>query len=405
MFSEYPFGTQLRAVCETFLYMPSGLGTKECASDVAYPSDESINVCEASSILEDSQDYIHVPPVLRDVTAAPTLHKPSKFSLLHRRRGNMALAMEIPRVEKQASALSLLGDRYKVYEKAGSGSAGMVHRAIHIESGRQVALKTPRSTELGAADAAKREYDLLQRLDPHPHIIKAFDFHNLKGEAALVLEFFDGLTLQAAVQEKRLPEPTARALCISLFDAVGHLHAHNVLHRDIKPQNVLVSRCLRKLRLIDFNAAACLEDGVPLTPTGTEIYKAPELLLDELPCERSDVWASGLCIFFMLSGSLPQGRDNLDPFAIVRAEVACRPVSFNEHRWQHVSEECIAMLQSCLALEREARPAMSELLDDAWISDPFMRGLSLLSHVVPGAEAYLSVFSYFSLDAISLQNA
>jgi len=166
---------------------------------------------------------------------------------------------------------------------------------------------------------------------------------------------------------------------------------------------VLVSHCRSSLRLIDFNAAACFDDGVPLTPTGTELYKAPELLLGESPCERSDVWASGLCVFFMLSGSLPQGRDTLDPFASIKEEDALQPPSFNAHCWQHISDECIGMLRRCLTVEREVRPMMDDLLEDAWILDPIMRSISLLSRVVPGAEAYLSVFSY-SIDAINAQN-
>lgn len=277
----------------------------------------------------------------------------------------------------------------------------VVYHAIHLDSGREVALKTPRTQDPGTADAAKREYELLKRLELHPNIIEVLDFHNLQGEATLVLEYFDGSALQAVVQEKkRLPEPTVRGLSILLFEAVAHLHANKVLHRDIKPQNVLVSHCLRNLRLIDFNAAACLDDGAPLTPTGTELYKAPELLLGEAPCEQSDVWASGLCVFFMLSGSLPQGRDTLDPCCSIRDEVALRPASFKGRCWQHISDECTSMLQRCLAIDRQERTVMADLLDDAWISDPIMRTLRRFSRVVPGAEAYLSVLSYLSNDAI-----
>ena len=78
-------------------------------------------------------------------------------------------------------------------------------------------------------------------------------------KATLVLEFFDGLSLQAAVQEKHMPEHIAHSLCQALFDAVAHVHSLNILHRDIKPPNILVSRCLRDLRLIDFNVATSMD--------------------------------------------------------------------------------------------------------------------------------------------------
>lgn len=306
----------------------------------------------------------------------------------------MTLSMEIPHIASQKCPLSLLDDKYNILEKVGSGCSGMVHRAIALESGSEVALKISHSNDPGVADAASREYELLKRLEPHPNIIKALDFHNLYGEATLVLEFFNGPTLQAAIKEKkRLPESTARALSASLCEAMAHLHANSILHRDVKPQNVLVSHDLCKLCLIDLNAAASLDNGMPLTPTGTELYKAPELLLGEFPCERSDVWASAMCIFFMLSGNLPQARDTLDPCASVK-EIAARPTSFDARSWQHVSDECKAVLQRSLANNRDERPSMADVLDDSWFCDPIMRSLSLLSRVVPGAEAYLSVFSF-----------
>jgi serine/threonine protein kinase len=320
--------------------------------------------------------------------------------LMSRRGGNLSLSMKLPCVEKQASPLKLLEDRYKIFEKLGSGCAGTVHRAVHLESGDELALKIPRTSDHANTAAAEHEYNLLKSLEPHPNIIRVFDFHNLKGEATLVLEFFDGISLQAAANKKGMPEATARTLCIALFNAVDHLHDNNIIHRDIKPQNILVSRCQQDLRLIDFNVAACLDNGTPLTPTGTELYKAPELLFGDIACERSDVWSSGLCIFFMLSGSLPQGRNSTEFH--VSNEEASAPVQFSARCWQHVSEECKDMLRRCLDTNRQERPLMADLLNDAWISDPLMRRLSMLTLVVPGADAYLSVLStYFNSDAMS----
>lgn len=309
--------------------------------------------------------------------------KPKALSLLQRRRGATALPMEIPRAEKIVDTLAALDDRYKVLEKLGSGSAAMVHRAIQLGSGREVALKMPRSNDPGVATIAKREYEMLKRLAPHPNIIKVFDFHDLRGEATLVLEYFDGSTLQAVVTEKRFPEHRAHSLGTKLMKAVAHLHANNILHRDVKPENVLVSRGLRDLRLIDLNVAACLDDGEPLTPTGTKLYKAPELLLGEPACERSDVWSTGLCMFFMLSGNLPRVCPCL--FCLFpRATLRPISVDFESDSWQLISGACKAMLQQCLELERESRPTMAELLESEWIADSFTL-LTLLSRVVPGA--------------------
>jgi len=249
----------------------------------------------------------------------------------------------------------------------------MVYRAKHLESGCEVALKIPVKNDLAMAVAAKHEYDLLNRLAPHPNIIKVLNFHNLQGEATVALELFDGVSLQATVKENQMTEATARSLCSALFSAVAHLHKANILHRDIKPDNILISHCRRDLRLIDFNVAACLDKGEPLTPTGTDLYKAPELLLGEPACERSDVWASGLCIFFMLSGILPHCRDTLG-FRGIGKEDAADSDLFEGACWQHVSEQCQSMLRCCLGSNCEGRPTMANLLDDAWLSGPCRQG-------------------------------
>jgi len=335
----------------------------------AYPGMDS---CASCSFLEDTDDCSQARQVnTHDANFAGgyKVVTPAKSSgLLKRRRCAPGLSMKIPCVEKQASPLTILSDRYKVLEKLGSGCAGVVHRAVPLDSSDVVALKMPRGEDAAVAASAELEYNLLKRLAPHPNIIKVFDFHNLQGEATLVLEFFDGVSLQAAVREKWMPEPTARSLCMALFNAVAHLHDLNILHRDIKPHNVLVSRCLHDLRLIDFNVATCIDDGA-LTPTGTELYKAPELLRAENPCKCSDVWASGLCVFFMLSGKLPYGRDALTFEGVVQ-EDAAGPDLFDGARWKHVGEQCKNMLQCCLDNNREVRPTMAGLLDYAWFSDP-----------------------------------
>lgn len=317
-------------------------------------------------------------------------------SLWQRRKGVDALSMKISSTEKKASPLSLLVDRYKIMEQLGSGCLSMVHRAVHLDSGRDVALKTLRSKEDGLASVAQQEYELLKDLAPHPHIIQAIDFHNLQGEATLVLEFFEGSTLKSVVRKNRLVEQSVHDIGTALFKAVAHLHENQILHRDIKPENVLVSSSLRDLRLIDFNVAACLKDGPPLTPTGTELYKAPEVSLGEPACERSDVWASCLCLFFALSGRLPQGRDSIDPGRVISEEVALQPVSFDDACWDEVSDECKSLLQRGLAVRHEDRPPIDELLNDAWIwsGAPIMRSLSLMTRVVPGAEAWLSVLPF-----------
>jgi serine/threonine protein kinase len=245
----------------------------------------------------------------------------------------------------------------------------------------------------------KREYELLTQLAPHPNIIKAIDFHNLFGEAMLVLEFFASLTLHGLVkQEKRLPESTVIVLGDALIKAVAHLHTCRVLHRDVKPQNVLVSANCQDLRLIDFNAAADLDEGEPLTPIGTPLYKAPEVECGEPPGKHSDVWGCGLCIYFALSGCLPY--EHGWAHALLSGSTALKLVSFDDEHWNDISQSCKDLLRRCLSVSKEDRPTMEELLEEPWMQShskgdvlkPVTQGCLCLNQ--PAIEAHLVIGSF-----------
>lgn len=225
--------------------------------------------------------------------------------------------------------------------------------------------------------AAKEEFELLRSIE-HPNIVRALDFLTLPGRVLLVLELFDGRDLKATVDalpQRRMPEQMARPLCTSLLEAVGHLHERRILHRDIKPQNVLVSKGLEDLRLIDFNVAHRLQSNEALTPAGTRLYAAPEVLLGDSACELSDVWAVGLCAHFMLSGRLPQGREKCWASISALQASAAQAVDIAGPRWSQVSEQCKASLRRCLAVERAHRWPAPLLLAAGWFEGESRDGL------------------------------
>mmetsp|Transcript_52967 Transcript_52967/g.133849 ORF Transcript_52967/g.133849 Transcript_52967/m.133849 type:complete len:485 (-) Transcript_52967:23-1477(-) len=254
-----------------------------------------------------------------------------------------------------AQAFSILGE-------LGSGSTGFVQQAVRKADGRQVALKMTRygeDTEL--LRIAKDEFELLQGIE-HPNIVRALDCIVLPHSVCLVLEFFDGLDLLQTVSAlplKRMAEPSARHLCGQLVAAVGHLHERRIVHRDIKPQNVLAARSLpsdddthvRSLKLVDFNVARQLRESAPLTPTGTRLYSAPEVVFGETPSELSDIWAVGMCMHILLAGRLPQGRDRCLEHQESLQAAAERPIALAGPRWRDVSPGAKAVLRKCLAFE------------------------------------------------------
>lgn len=202
---------------------------------------------------------------------------------------------------------------YEVIKVIGQGSMSTVHKARRREDDEIVAIKQVRTDDEELLNVTQREFDLLRELQ-HPRIIRAYECFQTKGGIVLVMEYFDGENLAQAVSDapcRRFHEETAWPLYWKLLEAVAFLHQCGIVHRDVKPDNVLVSNGLDDLRLADFNTANRTSDSGDMTMTGTWVYAAPEVIHGQSPGVSNDVWAVGLCFYFMLSGKLPQKRHRI----------------------------------------------------------------------------------------------
>jgi len=276
-------------------------------------------------------------------------------------------------MQKDSLTLGELAARYDVLQALSQGSVAVVYRANRRADGRQVALKVVRTVDEEMVDMARREFEVLRRID-HPHIIRAIEFITMVDRVLLVLDFFDGMELASAVplaRGRRLSEASAHLLFVQLLQAVAYLHRQKFVHRDVKPENVLVSSDLTYAKLVDFNTARSVEDGGALTMTGTMLYLAPEVLQGDSPSQEADVWASGLCLHFMVAGSLPQGRDKLAKAAMAELRTcSLLPPSFRGALWSGVSDTCKAVLARALAVDPRIRPTAADLLETEWLRAP-----------------------------------
>jgi len=217
---------------------------------------------------------------------------------------------------------------------------------------------------------AREEYELLRKIH-HPHIVKAVEFITLQTKVITVMEFFHGHSLDKAVaccQLGYFSEAVARHLSSKLVSAVHYLHRRGIVHRDIKPQNLLVSSDMGDVRLVDFNVAHGGSDSCPLTPTGTRLYVAPEVLLGQPGSFPADIWAVGLCMHLMLTGLLPQGRDHWEHVNRQQLSEGNEEVAFTGAIWRCVSEECKTILSRCLQVQEHKRPTAMNLAEDSWIA-------------------------------------
>lgn len=204
--------------------------------------------------------------------------------------------------------------RFDLQEKLGNGGMGVVYSAIDRRSGRKVALKflTPHLAASGdRLERLRREAHAIASLN-HPGVETLYEFDEFEGRPCLVLEYLPGGTLQKKLAKihahgEFLPYHTVLSYAIQVAEGLAHAHGHGVLHRDIKPGNLMFTEDGR-LKITDFGLAK-LRDPVPDRVTdemlGTVAYMSPEQVHGGEADERSDIYSYGVVLFEMLTGVVP----------------------------------------------------------------------------------------------------
>ncbi|MFF0478959.1 serine/threonine-protein kinase [Streptomyces sp. NPDC004284] len=221
----------------------------------------------------------------------------------------------------------LIGGRYRLGERLGQGGMGVVRRATDELLGRPVAVKTL-ALDSGADPAGVlREARSVAQVR-HPHVIVVHDVVEHEGHPALVMELVDGGSLadRLAAPGGALSPREAARLGLDLLDALCAAHAHGVLHRDVKPANVLLEKGTGRAVLTDFGIAS-LPGATTLSGTGVFIgtpeYTAPERMKGEAGGPASDLWSLGALLCAAATGASPFRRDSIGAVlhAIVYEEI------------------------------------------------------------------------------------
>jgi serine/threonine protein kinase len=212
-----------------------------------------------------------------------------------------------------------LGGRYRVTSLLGSGGMGAVYRAEHMELRKTVALKVLNQEMASHREAALRfeREAMVSAQIQHPNVVSATDSGRLPdGSLYLVLEYVSGRSLRDLVNaEGRLAPPRALAIGAQIAEALGAAHRAQVVHRDLKPGNVMLlteENNPEFVKVLDFGLARVAGDsapGEPLTRTGsvfgTPEYMSPEQARGEVVDHRADLYALGVILYELLSGRQP----------------------------------------------------------------------------------------------------
>ena len=203
---------------------------------------------------------------------------------------------------------------YEQLEQIGAGSFSTVFKGRRRFTGQFVALKRIRISHKSPVELAalRTEVTILRRLS-HPSIIALLDVLETPDELTLVTELAQGELLEVLLKDGALPDATLRSIAAQLTSALAYLHANSVMHRDLKPQNVLL--CANgAVKLGDFGFARELGGGPSLLMTsikGTPLYMAPEMFSESRYTAAADVWGLGALLFELAKGAPPFYAENL----------------------------------------------------------------------------------------------
>ncbi len=209
---------------------------------------------------------------------------------------------------------------YHIVALLGEGGMAAVYKAYHPTMDRFVALKILAKHAAGDPQFAARfqqEARVLAHLQ-HPHILPVYDFGEADGYAYLAMPFIESGTLVSLMKSRPLPLSQVRRIVTQIGDALDYAHSHGLIHRDVKPSNVLLDargNCL----LTDFGIAKIMQSSLRLTPTdgliGTPAYMSPEQGLGDVLDLRSDVYSLGIILYELTTGRPPYEAET--PMAVV----------------------------------------------------------------------------------------
>ncbi len=247
-------------------------------------------------------------------------------------------------------------DRYRITGSLGAGGMGEVLRAVHVELGREVAIKRLKS-ELSLDESVLKRFENEARavnLIRHENIVEVTDFYtSAEGQVHMVMELLEGRSLGDLIKAAA-PLPSARVAHIGaqIADALCAAHEHGVIHRDLKPENIVLipnetaGRRGHLVKILDFGLAQSLggtnRDGV----FGTPNYIAPEVARQEAPAAASDIYSLGILLFELITGKVPWSGDIN---SVLHSHVHDAPPSLTEARGSSVDPALEQLVATALA--------------------------------------------------------
>jgi serine/threonine protein phosphatase PrpC len=265
----------------------------------------------------------------------------------------------------------ILDSRFEIDSVISRSGMATIYKAKDLETKQAVAVKIPHmqmESDAGSFARFQREAEIGELLD-HPNILKFIKVPN-KSRPYIVTEYLEGKPLSNVLNEVRpLPIPDAVQIASYVCGALAHMHEHKVVHRDLKPQNIMLCND-GSLRIIDFGIAKSMEmrrlTFAGFTPAmGTPDYMAPEQVKGKRGDERTDIYSLGAVLYEMTTGSVPFEGPN--PFVVMNSRITGDPIAPRKVNPQ-ISEQLEEIILHAMEREPHKRyqsaAAMKAELDD-----------------------------------------
>ena len=282
-------------------------------------------------------------------------------------RGNMSMESQTINPD-ELQPDDMLADRYRYIKKIGKGAFGSVFLVEDMMINEEIILKFLNTQFVTDQSIIKRFiYELrFARKITHPNVIRIYDMVSFGKAHAISMEYFKSHTLSAEVKDRKPMEiERAKKMTFDVCNGMESAHAANVVHRDLKPNNILIDEN-SLVKIVDFGVAAATQTtDTKLTKTGllvgTPTYMAPEQVLGKDVDERTDIYSLGVIMYEMLTGRPPySGKDSMSIMYQHVQGKAAKVIEKNNEAPSELSD----LVAKCMSVKAEMRPqTMAELKD------------------------------------------
>ncbi len=251
---------------------------------------------------------------------------------------------------------------YKVISVLGEGGMGSVYLAQHIHVDKKAAIKSLHKRLLSNEQIKSRFLNEAKTMSglKHPNIVEMYDYEENDAGCFLIMEYVEGIPLDEYIIKESGPIPTENAIKIfsGMLKGFAYAHKKKIVHRDVKPSNIIISRDFQTVKILDFGIAKILDgNNRDLTKDGTQMgtvyYMSPEQVRGEALDKLSDIYSLGVTLFQMLTGMNPYAKYNTE--LDIYLEITKQPLPSVKSIYQFASEELNEIIQHATQKDKKDR--------------------------------------------------